>query len=148
VAEVVQSGRHASIGLNEPASAAVRAAAQRALASCGLSGLAECSLGELSYGQMRRVLFARAWSARPRLLLLDEPFSGIDAPTSTVLLARIGALLTGGAAVVISTHHRAEWPVFATHELHLASGRVRYCGPIRRPGARGFRATVAAGARA
>ena len=74
VAEVVQSGRHASIGLNDAPSTADRAAAKRSLAFFGLSELAGRTLKEISYGQLRRVLFARAWVCRPSLLLLDEPF--------------------------------------------------------------------------
>src|SRR2546430_3557789 len=81
VSEVVQSGRHASIGLNDPPSAADRAAARRSLAFFGLTGLAARTLRELSYGQLRRVLFARAWAPRPSLLLLDEAFSGVDGHT-------------------------------------------------------------------
>ncbi len=131
VAEIVQSGRHASIGLNDPPSAADRAAARRALAFFGLEGFGSRAREELSYGQMRRVLFARAWVTHPRLLLLDEPLAGVDAPTRRVLLDRIGQLVAGGTAVVMSTHHREEWPPYATHELELASGRARYVGPMR-----------------
>ena len=80
---------------------------------------------------MRRVLFARAWVTRPRLLLLDEPLAGVDAPTRRVLLDRIGQLVAGGTAVVMATHHRDEWPPYATHELELAEGRARYAGPMR-----------------
>lgn len=131
VAEVVQSGRHASIGLNDPATAADRAAARRALAFFGLSHLAARTLVELSYGQMRRVLFARAWVRRPQLLLLDEPFAGVDGPTRRELLAHVETLLGEGTAVVMATHHRSEWPVSTTHELQLAGGGARYCGPVR-----------------
>jgi molybdate transport system ATP-binding protein len=131
VAEVVQSGRHASIGLNDPPTAADRAAARRALAFLQLTRLAPRTVRELSYGQLRRVLFARAWVRRPRLLLLDEPFAGVDGPTRRQLSERIEAMVIDGAAVVMATHHRAEWPRCTTHELELSAGRVRYCGPVR-----------------
>jgi molybdate transport system ATP-binding protein len=130
-AVVVQSGRHASIGLNEAPTAADRAAARRALRAFGLSGLAARPLRELSYGQLRRVLFARAWVRNPALLLLDEPFSGVDEPTRRELSARISARAAGGTAIVMTTHRRAEWPSCATHELELARGEVRYVGPVR-----------------
>ncbi len=128
---VVQSGRHASIGLNDAPTAADRAAARRALRTFGLSALAARPLRELSYGQMRRVLFARAWVRNPALLLLDEPFSGVDEPTRRDLAERIEARVAGGTAVVMTTHRRAEWPPCASHELELARGQVRYAGPIR-----------------
>jgi molybdate transport system ATP-binding protein len=131
VAEVVQSGRHASIGLNDPATPADRTAARRALAFFGLAGLARRTLNELSYGQMRRVLFARAWVNHPALLLLDEPLAGIDTPTAHELLDRIQLLLSRRAAVVMTTHHREEWPAFTSHELEIVDGRARYCGPVR-----------------
>jgi molybdate transport system ATP-binding protein len=137
VTEVVQSGRHASIGLNEPASRADRLAARRALQALGLTALGERTLRELSYGQLRRVLFARALVNEPRLLLLDEPFTGIDAPARAALQAQIDTLTDAGTTVVISTHRREEWPEGATHELELAAGSIVYAGEMRR--ARGLR---------
>lgn len=131
VAEVVQSGRYSSIGLNDAPTAADRAAARRSLAFFGLTVLATRTLRELSYGQLRRVLFARAWVRRPELLLLDEPFAGVDGPTRRSLRSRIEAMVADGAAVVMTTHHRPEWPVCVTHELELAGGEARYCGPPR-----------------
>jgi molybdate transport system ATP-binding protein len=131
VEEVVQSGRYASLGLNDSPTAADRAAARRALALFGLARLARRAIGELSYGQSRRVLFARALVRAPRLLLLDEPFAGLDSLTRHDLLERVLKLAAGGTAVVVSAHHLGEWLTHATHELELAAGRVRYSGPIR-----------------
>jgi molybdate transport system ATP-binding protein len=131
VEEVVQSGRYASLGLNDSPTAADRAAARRALALLGLTRLARRAIGELSYGQFRRVLFARALVRAPRLLLLDEPFAGLDSLTRHDLLERVLELAAGGTAVVVSAHHLGEWLTHATHELELAAGRVRYSGPIR-----------------
>jgi len=131
VAEVVQSGRHASVGLNDAPSAADRFAARRTLALFALTRLATRTLGELSYGQSRRVLFARAWVREPELLLLDEPLAGVDSPTRRALGERVLALAAGGTAVVVSAHRPGDWLRCATHELELAGGRARYCGPIR-----------------
>jgi molybdate transport system ATP-binding protein len=131
VETVVQSGCHAAIGLNEPASRAQHGAARRALALFGLMRLRSRSLRELSYGQLRRVLFARAWVNEPRLLLLDEPFAGVDAPTRRALQRFIGDLAARGTAIVMATHHRTEWPAGTTHELELADGRVLYGGRLR-----------------
>jgi molybdate transport system ATP-binding protein len=135
VDEIVQSGRHASIGLNDPPTAADRTAATRALEFFGLKGFGSRTRDELSYGQMRRVLFARAWVTHPRLLLLDEPLAGIDAPTRSVLLDRIGQLVAKGTAVVMTTHHSDEWPPYATHELELEAGRMTYAGVLRKESA-------------
>ena len=131
VAAVVQSGRHSSIGLNDPPTAADRAAARRSMEFFGLSGFASRSLRELSYGQLRRVLFARAWIRHPDLLLLDEAFAGVDGPTRRSLKSHVETMVADGAAVVMTTHHRPEWPDCVTHELELVAGEARYCGPIR-----------------
>ncbi|HEX7416569.1 MAG TPA: ATP-binding cassette domain-containing protein, partial [Steroidobacteraceae bacterium] len=129
VTEVVQSGRYASIGLNGRPSSADREAARHALALLGLGAVAHARLRELSYGQLRRVLFARALVSRPRLLLLDEPFAGLDPATRRLLAADVEAICRSGVAVVVATHHASEWPACATHELELRAGRAAYVGP-------------------
>jgi len=129
VNEVVRSGRHASIGVDAPRCAS--AAARVALRQFGLTRLQRRTLAELSYGQLRRVLFARAWAARPQLLLLDEAFAGLDAPTRRTLLERLRRLAAQGVAVVLTAPRPQEWAACATHELELAGGRALYCGPLR-----------------
>jgi molybdate transport system ATP-binding protein len=131
VREVVATGRHASIGLNGRPTRADRAAATAALREFGAGTLAAATLRELSYGQLRRVLFARAWVNRPSLLLLDEPFEGLDPHTHRALSGALDTLVGAGVAVVVSTHHRAEWPAAASHELELRAGQVAYAGPLR-----------------
>jgi molybdate transport system ATP-binding protein len=131
VTEVVQSGLHASIGLGAAPSAAERAAARAALSFFGLREFAGRSLEELSYGQLRRVLFARAWVGKPPLLLLDEPYSGLDARTRHALMRHLDAVIAAGASVVIATHNGEEWPVGVTHELELFRGSPVWCGPVR-----------------
>jgi molybdate transport system ATP-binding protein len=131
VLEVVQSGRYASIGLNDPPTRADRAAARRALALFGLVPFERRTLGELSYGQSRRVLFARAWVRAPQLLLLDEPFAGIDAATHAVLLECVRALAAAGASIVMTAHQARHADAAVTHELELVAGQMRYCGPLR-----------------
>jgi molybdate transport system ATP-binding protein len=124
VMEVVASGRHASIGLNEAMTAQDRRHAERALRMFGLFGMRRRSLAELSYGQVRRVLFARAWVREPELALLDEPFAGLDRPTRADLTRRLNAWIANGGSCIIATHHREEWPAHTTHVLRLESGRM------------------------
>ena len=131
VADVVRSGRHASIGLQRRFSRADRAAAGRVLRRLGLSAWAQRLLGELSYGQVRLVLFARALVRSPRMLLLDEPFDGVDAATRAVLARELRALTARGVAVVIAAHAMKDWIPYATHELEVLDGRVRYVGVLR-----------------
>ena len=85
------------------------------------------TLAELSYGQARRVLFARAWAREPALALLDEPFAGLDRATRADLARRLDRWLQTGGSCVIATHHRDEWPARTTHVLELAQGRAAAC---------------------
>ncbi|MGE4551581.1 MAG: ATP-binding cassette domain-containing protein, partial [Desulfovibrionaceae bacterium] len=77
--EAVLSGFFGSIGLYEPPDGLMLAKADAALEFMGLAGLAQRRIKSLSYGQMRRVLLARALAGEPELMLLDEPLSGLDA---------------------------------------------------------------------
>jgi molybdate transport system ATP-binding protein len=132
VLEAVVSGLHSSIGLNAAISRPEQRRALEALRQFGLLADADRALGELSYGQKRRVLFARAGIANPRLLLLDEPFAGLDTSQRELLLRALEMQIKSGRTVVLATHYRSEWPRGATHELHLSGGRVVYAGTIRR----------------
>jgi molybdate transport system ATP-binding protein len=131
VLEVVVSGMHSSIGLDEPPVPAEIRRARRALLQMGMAAMSGRVLRQLSYGQMRRVLFARAWVHEPDILLLDEPFTGLDRPTRMKLQSRIESLSRDGTTIVLTTHHRDEWPAAASHELQLSGGVARYCGPVR-----------------
>jgi molybdate transport system ATP-binding protein len=124
VEDIVVSGRHASIGLNEPPSRADRRAAQRWLRALDLARFATRSPRELSYGQLRRVLLARAMVNSPRLLLLDEPCAGLDTATRREVLAHIERLTRSGVQVVMATHHEADLVPSINRVLHLRNGRV------------------------
>ena len=81
-----------------------RRAALAALARVGLEDRAGDRFGELSGGQRQRVLLARALVQEARLLLLDEPFSGMDAPSVARTLQLIDELAADGHALLIATH--------------------------------------------
>jgi len=127
VMEAVASGRYASIGLNDAITAADRRHVERALRRFGIFGLRHRTLAEMSYGQARRVLFARAWTREPKLALLDEPFAGLDRATRADLAQRLNEWLDTGGSCLIATHHRDEWPAHTTHVLELDHGRAVTC---------------------
>jgi ABC-type Mn2+/Zn2+ transport system ATPase subunit len=81
-----------------------RASALHALERVGLRGRAHDGFGELSGGQRQRVLIARALVQDARLLLLDEPYSGLDATSSDQLSALLHELAAGGRGVIVATH--------------------------------------------
>jgi molybdate transport system ATP-binding protein len=132
VLDLVASGLHASVGLNSELLVSEQTRARRALQRVGAGALVARTVRTLSYGQLRRVLFARALINQPEILLLDEPYAGLDARTRGALRLLVERAIADGTTIVMTTHHLDEWPVVATHELELAHGRARYCGVIRR----------------
>jgi ABC-type Mn2+/Zn2+ transport system ATPase subunit len=83
---------------------AQRRAARAALAAVGLCEQADATFGDLSGGQRQRVLVARALVQDARVILLDEPFTGLDAPSADRLEALLGELAAEGRGVMIATH--------------------------------------------
>jgi heme exporter protein A len=99
------------------------AAADAALGEAGLGARAAASPRALSRGMLQRAAIARALLHRPALLLLDEPFTGLDAAAARSLRAALEAhAARGGAAVVVTHHLREAWAV-ATHVAILREGR-------------------------
>lgn len=105
-----------------------REAALAALAEVGLADAAERPYGALSGGQRQRVLMARALAGRAPILLLDEPFSAVDAPSEAAMLEAIDAERARGVGVLLATHDLA----FATQRADrvlLLAGRAHAFGP-------------------
>jgi manganese/iron transport system ATP-binding protein len=105
--QVVLMGRYPRVGWIRRPGRADRKAAADALEEVGLSDRAGKRFGALSGGQRQRVLLARAIAQEARLLLLDEPFNGIDAASEELLLGALRRRCEAGAAVVVSTHDLA-----------------------------------------
>jgi molybdate transport system ATP-binding protein len=133
--EIVVSGLHSSIGLNAPTTSGERALARRALARVGMLELRGRRARELSYGQLRLALLARAIVAPRRLLLLDEPFDGLDAATCSTALQVIGGLAARRVQIVLATHHGEEVPDYVRNVL--AFGRSSRATATCRDDARG-----------
>jgi ABC-type Mn2+/Zn2+ transport system ATPase subunit len=104
VLDVVLMGRFGRSGWLRGPGRVDREAALRGLARMGIEGLAGTPVGELSGGQQQRVFLARALAQDPHILLLDEPFTGVDAPTQDATLAMLDGLREKEVTVLVSTH--------------------------------------------
>lgn len=102
--EVVTMGLVAEVGWGRRIGADMRARVGEALERVNLSDRASRRFGTLSGGQRQRVLVARALVARPDLVMMDEPFNGLDAPSRDILTRLIAELTADGVGVVVSTH--------------------------------------------
>jgi len=124
VFDLIVSGRHASIGLDAAADAADRRAAAHWLEFFGLSSCALRRPRELSYGQLRRALIARALAADPRLLLLDEPLTGLDPEQRALIKGLLSRLMARDITLVMAVHHAEDLPRGMTHALRLHKRRA------------------------
>jgi molybdate transport system ATP-binding protein len=123
VFDLVASGRYASIGLVDEATAADRRAAAHWLRFFGLLSVAKRRPRELSYGQLRRALIARALAADARILLLDEPLTGLD-PAQRAIMKRLLERLMKQLTLIIAVHHAEDLPRGMTHGLRLHNRRA------------------------
>ena len=106
------------------------AVAQVALAAVGLGARGDESLRRLSRGMVQRVAIARALLPEPALLLLDEPFSGLDPEASERVASLLRDQLAQGRGVVLVSHDVHEAWELATHVHILIRGEWRASGPV------------------
>jgi ABC-type Mn2+/Zn2+ transport system ATPase subunit len=104
VEDVVMMGRFARQGYFGRTSKIDRLAVAAALDHMAISNLARHPIGDLSGGQQQRVFLARALAQEPHILLMDEPFTGVDATTQEAVLRLLDDLRSEGLTVLVSTH--------------------------------------------
>lgn len=119
IEEIVISGRYSSVGLNEPPTRSDRTAARRWLEFFGIEALRDRGPREVSYGQMRLALFARAMIDDPELLLLDEPCTGLDPDTREHVLDVLQRLATSGTQIVMAVHDPEDIVPAVRHVLRI-----------------------------
>lgn len=93
-----------------------------------IAGLLDRPVGRLSTGEIRRVLMAREILKSPRLLILDEPFEGVDTQGRRRIKALIMAAIKGRIPVILVTHRLAEIPSAVSHIMAVKNGRIVYQG--------------------
>lgn len=130
VEEIVISGKHASIGLYDQVTEEDRERALQLLERLGASHLGGRAYHTLSQGEQQRVLIARALMPSPKLLILDEPCSGLDLLAREQLLQLIGQLTAAKDAptLIYVTHHLEEVLPCFSQTLLLKNGTVFQAG--------------------
>jgi len=122
--EVVVSGRYASVGLNAPPTAADRRAATRWFQHFGIEALRERKPKQVSYGQMRIALLARAMINDPELLLLDEPCTGLDGDTRKHILTLLEGIARDGTQLVMAVHDAEDIVPATARVLRIEKGKI------------------------
>ena len=128
VEDVVMMGRYGHMGFLRRPSATDRAKVDQALARVGLTDLRHRQIGELSGGQKKRVFLARALAQEGRIILLDEPFTGVDVTTEEQIITLLRALRDEGHVMLVSTHNLGSVPDFCDRTV-LVKGTVLAHGP-------------------
>ena len=128
VHDVVMMGRYGRMNLLRIPRAEDRAAVAEALRRVNLWELRDRQIGELSGGQKKRVFVARALAQQSRVILLDEPFTGVDVKTEEAIVSLLRELRAEGRLILVSTHNLGSVPEFCDHVV-LINRTVLACGP-------------------
>lgn len=128
VFDVVMMGRSRHIGWFRWPGKDDRATVLDILARLGLSALADRQISELSGGQQRRVFIARALAQDTSIMLLDEPFTGVDQSAEQEIIESLDILTNHGISILLSTHHMANATLHFDRVLIL-NGELLAYGP-------------------
>lgn len=128
VEDVVLMGRYNRMGWLRIAKPADREAVDAALARTGMDLLRKRQIGELSGGQKKRVFLARALAQQAPIILLDEPFTGVDVKTEAEIVAVLRSLRDQGTSMLVATHNLGSVPEFCDHVV-LINRTVLAYGP-------------------
>ncbi|MHA6324257.1 manganese/iron ABC transporter ATP-binding protein [Roseivivax sp. CAU 1753] len=128
VEDVVMMGRYGHMGFLRRPKPADRAAVTQALARVDMADFRGRQIGELSGGQRKRVFLARALAQEGQVILLDEPFTGVDVKTEERIIALLRELKTEGRVMLVSTHNLGTVQSFCDRTV-LIKGTVLHHGP-------------------
>jgi manganese/iron transport system ATP-binding protein len=128
VEDVVMMGRYGHMSFLRLASRADRYKVDEALERVGMSAYRRRQIGELSGGQKKRVFLARSLAQEGRIILLDEPFTGVDVKTEAAIIGLLRELRAAGHLMLVSTHNLGSVPDFCD-EVVLLNRTVLAAGP-------------------
>ncbi|MEO1638131.1 MAG: manganese/iron ABC transporter ATP-binding protein [Pseudomonadota bacterium] len=123
VEDVVMMGRYGHMGFFRRPRAADHAAVTAALDRVNMTDYRHRQIGELSGGQRKRVFLARALAQEGQVILLDEPFTGVDVKTEDAIIALLRDLRDEGRVILVSTHNLGSVPEFCDRTI-LVKGTV------------------------
>jgi molybdate transport system ATP-binding protein len=126
--QVVVSGFFSSVGLMDKPSAAQLRKTRALFREFGLEHLRAKNMLAMSFGELRKVLTLRALVNDPELLILDEPFDGLDAESKLDFSNALQRVSERGTQLLMVTHHLNDLPRCVTHGLFLESGRIIAAG--------------------
>jgi len=127
--EVAMMGRYGRLGFTRRAQPEDRAAVARALDRVSLTEYADRQIGQLSGGQAKRAFLARCIAQDARILLLDEPFAGVDKRSEATIVRLLRELAAEGRTVLVSTHDLHALPRLADEAILLLR-RVLFHGSV------------------
>ena len=130
VEDVVMMGRYGRMNFLRIPTGKDREAVSEALKRVGMSDFRHRQIGELSGGQKKRVFLARALAQEGRVILLDEPFTGVDVKTEEAIIALLRDLRDEGRVMLVSTHNLGSVPEFCDRTV-LIKGTVLAYGPTQ-----------------
>ena len=128
VEDVVMMGRYGHMGFLRRPSKSDREAVDAALRRVNMQDYRHRQIGELSGGQKKRVFLARALAQDGQVILLDEPFTGVDVKTEEQIVALLGELRDEGRVMLVSTHNLGSVPEFCDRTVFV-KGTVLAYGP-------------------
>ncbi|MFK7939631.1 MAG: manganese/iron ABC transporter ATP-binding protein [Roseovarius sp.] len=128
VEDVVMMGRYGHMGVLRRPKPADHAAVDDALTRVNMQEFRHRQIGELSGGQRKRVFLARALAQDGQVILLDEPFTGVDVNTEDQIIALLRELRDEGRVMLVSTHNLGSVPEFCDRTV-LVKGTVLGYGP-------------------
>ena len=131
VYDVVMQGRYGYLNFLRLPKAEDKRKVQEAMERVGIAHLAQRQIGELSGGQKKRVFLARALAQQSKIILLDEPFTGVDVKTEDAIVDLLGQLRRQGHLILVSTHNLGMVPDFCDQVVMinrtvLAAGRTEH----------------------
>lgn len=122
--EVVRTGRISSTGIFRRYPRYDREAVAEAIDAVGLAGRQHLTFSQLSSGQQRRALVARAIAGDADIFVLDEPFAGVDAESQEAMTSVFSNLVRNGSTVIVVLHELGPMELLVTRRVALVSGDI------------------------